>query len=163
MCAACITLFFIGFVKKRGAFPKMWRKSSIVCFKRSRRLHGSFSAWIAVLFWAVEDLLRFLRLYRHGDRRLRGCSGYELTVEFRFPVLFASSITEFWRRWHISLSTWLRDYLYISLGGNRGSKAFFVYRNLMLTMVLGGLWHGASWNFIIWGAMHGIALIVHRE
>jgi alginate O-acetyltransferase complex protein AlgI len=71
-------------------------------------------------------------------------------------------VTEFWRRWHISLSTWLRDYLYISLGGNRGTK-LFTYRNLMLTMVLGGLWHGASWNFVIWGGIHGLALIVHRE
>jgi alginate O-acetyltransferase complex protein AlgI len=87
--------------------------------------------------------------------------GYELTLNFDFPY-FSRNITEFWRRWHISLSTWLRDYLYISLGGNRGSK-LFTYRNLMLTMLLGGLWHGASWNFVIWGGLHGLALIVHRE
>jgi alginate O-acetyltransferase complex protein AlgI len=87
--------------------------------------------------------------------------GYELCENFRFPYL-ATSITDFWRRWHISLSTWLRDYLYITLGGNRGSR-WFTHRNLMLTMVIGGLWHGAGWNFVLWGAIHGVALVVHKE
>jgi D-alanyl-lipoteichoic acid acyltransferase DltB (MBOAT superfamily) len=86
--------------------------------------------------------------------------GIELTENFNRPY-FATSITQFWRRWHISLSTWLRDYLYIPLGGNRGPK-WFVYRNLMITMLLGGLWHGASWNFVVWGGLHGIALAVHK-
>jgi alginate O-acetyltransferase complex protein AlgI len=90
-----------------------------------------------------------------------GLLGYELCLNFNFPY-FSRSITEFWQRWHISLSSWLRDYLYISLGGNRGTK-LFTYRNLMLTMLLGGLWHGASWTFVIWGGLHGLALIVHRE
>ena len=79
--------------------------------------------------------------------------GFHFPENFRRPYL-ASSITEFWRRWHISLSTWLRDYLYIPLGGNRGGR-LKTYRNLMLTMLLGGLWHGASWNFVIWGGYHG--------
>jgi alginate O-acetyltransferase complex protein AlgI len=87
--------------------------------------------------------------------------GYELTINFNFPY-FSRNVTEFWTRWHISLSTWLRDYLYIPLGGNRGSK-LFTYRNLMLTMLIGGLWHGASWHYLIWGGMHGIALVVYRE
>lgn len=87
--------------------------------------------------------------------------GYELTRNFNFPYL-ATSITDFWRRWHISLSSWLRDYLYISLGGNRGGR-WFTHRNLALTMLLGGLWHGAGWNFIVWGAIHGVALVVHKE
>ena len=86
--------------------------------------------------------------------------GYELPQNFDAPYTSAS-LQEFWRRWHISLSSWLRDYLYISLGGNRDS-AWKTYRNLMLTMVLGGLWHGASWNFVIWGALHGGALAVNR-
>jgi D-alanyl-lipoteichoic acid acyltransferase DltB (MBOAT superfamily) len=86
--------------------------------------------------------------------------GIDLMVNFNHPY-FATSITTFWRRWHISLSTWLRDYLYIPLGGNRGPK-WFVYRNLMLTMLLGGLWHGAAWTFVIWGGIHGIALAVHK-
>ncbi|HQY60596.1 MAG: MBOAT family protein [Myxococcales bacterium] len=86
--------------------------------------------------------------------------GYELPLNFNAPYT-SRDLQEFWRRWHISLSTWLRDYLYISLGGSRGS-AWKTYRNLMLTMVLGGLWHGASWNFVIWGALHGGALAVNR-
>lgn len=89
-----------------------------------------------------------------------GLLGYRLCANFNAPYL-ALDITDFWRRWHISLSSWLKDYLYISLGGNRGGR-IFTYRNLMLTMVLGGLWHGASWNFVLWGFMHGLALIVHK-
>ena len=86
--------------------------------------------------------------------------GYELPRNFDAPYTSAD-LQEFWRRWHISLSSWLRDYLYVTLGGNRGGT-WKTYRNLMLTMVLGGLWHGASWNFVIWGALHGGALAVNR-
>jgi D-alanyl-lipoteichoic acid acyltransferase DltB (MBOAT superfamily) len=86
--------------------------------------------------------------------------GFDIMLNFNLPYL-ALSPSDFWRRWHISLSTWLRDYLYISLGGNRGGT-FFTYRNLFLTMLLGGLWHGASWTFVIWGAYHGALLIVYR-
>lgn len=86
--------------------------------------------------------------------------GFELMINFRLPY-FATDPSSFWRRWHISLSTWLRDYLYIPLGGNRGSTAK-TYRNLFLTMLLGGLWHGASWTFVIWGAYHGTLLSVYR-
>ncbi len=92
--------------------------------------------------------------------------GIALLLGFRFNINFDSpyksaSITEFWRRWHISLSSWLRDYLYISLGGNRKGK-FRQYLNLIITMFLGGLWHGASWNFVIWGMFHGVALALHK-
>lgn len=86
--------------------------------------------------------------------------GIDLMQNFNRPYL-ATGPSDFWRRWHISLSTWLRDYLYIPLGGNRGSS-FATYRNLMLTMVLGGLWHGAAWNFIFWGLFHGGMLCVWR-
>jgi len=86
--------------------------------------------------------------------------GYELAVNFEAPY-FSTSVREFWQRWHISLSTWLRDYLYIPLGGNRGGR-WYAARNLMLTMLLGGLWHGANWTFILWGFLHGLALVVHR-
>ncbi|NMH29418.1 MBOAT family O-acyltransferase [Flavobacterium silvaticum] len=86
--------------------------------------------------------------------------GFRLSTNFRTPYKSAS-VTEFWRRWHISLSTWLRDYLYISLGGNRKGK-FRTYLNLFLTMLLGGLWHGASWKFVIWGVLHGLALVIER-
>ncbi|HEX6273804.1 MAG TPA: MBOAT family O-acyltransferase [Polyangiaceae bacterium] len=86
--------------------------------------------------------------------------GYELTKNFDAPY-FARNLREFWQRWHISLSTWLRDYLYIPLGGNRGS-AFRASRNLLLTMLLGGLWHGANWTFVLWGFLHGLGLALHR-
>jgi D-alanyl-lipoteichoic acid acyltransferase DltB (MBOAT superfamily) len=90
--------------------------------------------------------------------------GLALLLGFRFPVNFdgpytARNLQDFWRRWHMTLSRWLRDYLYIPLGGNRGSR-WFTARNIMITMILGGLWHGANWTFIIWGALHGAAQVV---
>lgn len=92
--------------------------------------------------------------------------GIALMIGIQIPMNFdspyqSSSITEFWRRWHISLSSWLRDYLYISLGGNRNGR-FMQYINLMITMLLGGLWHGASWKFVIWGGMHGVVLGIDK-
>lgn len=86
--------------------------------------------------------------------------GFELMPNFREPY-FARSPSDFWNRWHISLSTWLRDYLYVPLGGNRGGR-YRTYRNLMITMVLGGLWHGAAWNFVWWGVFHGTLLVGYR-
>ena len=79
--------------------------------------------------------------------------GFDLTPNFNFPYL-ARGFSDFWRRWHISLSSWLRDYLYIPLGGSRAGR-LLTYRNLMITMLLGGLWHGAAWTFVAWGALHG--------
>jgi D-alanyl-lipoteichoic acid acyltransferase DltB (MBOAT superfamily) len=86
--------------------------------------------------------------------------GYKLPINFDSPYQSAS-ITEFWRRWHISLSSWLRDYLYISLGGNRIGK-IRTYINLMITMLIGGLWHGAALRFVVWGALHGIGLAFEK-
>jgi alginate O-acetyltransferase complex protein AlgI len=86
--------------------------------------------------------------------------GIDLMVNFRRPY-FAVNPSDFWRRWHISLSTWLRDYVYISAGGNRGGE-FTTYRNLMLAMVLGGIWHGANWTFVAWGVFHGVLLCAYR-
>ena len=86
--------------------------------------------------------------------------GIELRLNFRLPY-FATTPGDFWQRWHISLSSWLRDYLYIPLGGNRHGERK-MYRNLILTMLLGGLWHGAAWNFVLWGAYHGLLLILFR-
>jgi len=88
------------------------------------------------------------------------CLGFALPDNFRMPYA-AIGFSDFWRRWHISLSTWLRDYLYIPLGGNRGTETR-TYVNLMLTMLLGGLWHGASWTFVVWGGLHGFYLAVER-
>lgn len=86
--------------------------------------------------------------------------GFKLPRNFNLPYL-SHNVSEFWKRWHITLSTWLQEYLYISLGGNRKGK-LRTYCNLILTMVLGGIWHGASWNYVIWGALHGVALAIHK-
>jgi alginate O-acetyltransferase complex protein AlgI len=88
------------------------------------------------------------------------CLGFSLPDNFRFPYA-AIGFSDFWRRWHISLSSWLRDYLYIPLGGNRASGSRTVV-NLMLVMLIGGLWHGASWTFVVWGGLHGLYLVVER-
>jgi alginate O-acetyltransferase complex protein AlgI len=98
--------------------------------------------------------------YSSIARGLAKLMGFELMPNFCQPYL-ATNPSDFWRRWHISLSTWLRDYLYIPLGGNRGSSVA-TYRNLMITMVLGGLWHGAALNFVAWGVFHGGILCIHR-
>lgn len=110
----------------------------------------AFAIQIYCDFSAYSDIAR-------GAARMMG---FDLMRNFNLPY-FAVNPSDFWRRWHISLSTWLRDYLYIPLGGNRTSAAG-VYRNLALTMLLGGLWHGATWLFVMWGAYHGLLLCVHR-
>jgi alginate O-acetyltransferase complex protein AlgI len=154
----CLVLFFIGFVKK-ACISENVAPIADQLFAAPDKF-DAFGTWIGVLFYAIQiycDFSGYTDMAIASARLL----GYELTPNFNFPY-FAASVADFWRRWHISLSTWLRDYLYIPLGGNRGSK-WFTWRNLMLTMLLGGLWHGASWNFVLWGALHGIALIVCRE
>jgi D-alanyl-lipoteichoic acid acyltransferase DltB (MBOAT superfamily) len=122
------------------------------------------------LYSGIENLFG---VYGYGLQIYCDFSGYSdmaigiaLLLGFKFNINFDSpyksaNIQEFWRRWHISLSSWLRDYLYISLGGNRKGK-IRTYINLFITMLLGGLWHGANWNFIIWGALHGAALAAHK-
>lgn len=120
-----------------------WRTLLVGTYGFALQIYGDFSGY--------TDIAR-------GSSRLLGI---ELPVNFDQPYL-SRNITEFWQRWHISLSTWLRDYLYIPLGGNRGSETT-TYRNLMLTMLLGGLWHGASWTFVVWGAIHGCLLALHRR
>jgi alginate O-acetyltransferase complex protein AlgI len=98
--------------------------------------------------------------YTDIARGIAKLMGFELVLNFNLPY-FATSPKEFWTRWHISLSSWLRNYLYIPLGGNRGGE-HKMYRNLMITMVLGGLWHGAAWNFVLWGVYQGGLLVLHR-
>jgi D-alanyl-lipoteichoic acid acyltransferase DltB (MBOAT superfamily) len=98
--------------------------------------------------------------YSNMARGIARCLGFDLMANFDLPY-FARTPAEFWRRWHISLSRWLRDYLYIALGGNRHGTAA-MYRNLMITMLLGGLWHGAAWTFVAWGAFHGAIQVLYR-
>lgn len=116
-------------------------------------------AWVATVGFGMEIYLDFSG-YSEMALGLACMFGVTLPLNFRFPYL-ARSATEFWHRWHMSLSRWLRDYLYISIGGNRGGR-FNSYRNLMVTMLLGGLWHGANWTFVFWGFLHGALLITHR-
>jgi D-alanyl-lipoteichoic acid acyltransferase DltB (MBOAT superfamily) len=123
------------------------------------RSQTSLTLLVAVFMFALQIYGDFAG-YTDIARGLSRMMGIELVRNFEHPY-FAPNITAFWRRWHMSLSSWLRDYLYIPLGGNRGPK-WHAYRNLMLTMLLGGLWHGASWNFVIWGGLHGLALSVHK-
>jgi D-alanyl-lipoteichoic acid acyltransferase DltB (MBOAT superfamily) len=121
--------------------------------------HSSLSLLLAVYAYAFQIFLDF-SAYTDIARGCGRLLGLELPHNFLAPYR-ARSPADFWRRWHMTLSTWLRDYLYIPLGGNRGGKAFMV-RNLMVTMLLGGLWHGADWKFIVWGALHGVYLVVYR-
>jgi alginate O-acetyltransferase complex protein AlgI len=153
-----LVMFLVGFVKKACIAETV--APYVDHYFAVAPTQTALSAWIAVLLYAVQiycDFSGYTDMAIAAARLL----GYDLTVNFNFPY-FARNLTDFWRRWHISLSTWLRDYLYIPLGGNRGSL-LFTYRNLMLTMLLGGLWHGAAWGFVVWGALHGAGLILHRE
>jgi alginate O-acetyltransferase complex protein AlgI len=147
-----------------GLFKKVVIADGLV-----RTVNSVFSAsghpsWIdvivATLFFTLQIYCDFSG-YTDMARGTAKLLGFDLMVNFNLPY-FSRNPREFWARWHISLSTWLRDYLYIPLGGNRyGTKK--TYKNLMVTMILGGLWHGAAWNFILWGFYHGILLCLHRD
>ena len=120
---------------------------------------GPAAAWLGVVAYAFQIYFDF-SAYSDMAVGLGRMFGFRIVENFNSPYLSAS-LTEFWRRWHISLSTFLRDYLYIPLGGNRKGAAR-TYVNLMTVMVIGGLWHGASWTFLVWGAMHGLMLALER-
>ncbi len=120
---------------------------------------SSEAVWMAVIAFAIRVYCDFSG---YSDMAL-GCAhllGYKLTVNFRMPYI-SQNVAEFWRRWHISLSTWLRDYVFIPLGGSRGSF-LFTGANLIITFGIAGLWHGATWCWVVWGLVHGFMLIVHR-
>jgi D-alanyl-lipoteichoic acid acyltransferase DltB (MBOAT superfamily) len=153
-----LVLFLTGFIKKACIADAV---APIV--DHYFAAPGNFtagSAWVAITFYSIQVYCDFSG---YTDMAIASAQllGYELPVNFRFPY-FAQDISDFWHRWHISLSSWLRDYLFIPLGGSRGGR-WFVYRNIMITMLLGGLWHGAAWTMVIWGGLHGLALVVHRE
>jgi alginate O-acetyltransferase complex protein AlgI len=121
---------------------------------------GPLGAWVGLYAFTFQIYFDFSG---YSDIAI-GCArllGYHLPDNFNLPYA-ASSFSDFWRRWHISLSTWLRDYVYIPLGGNRMPTSAGVYRNLMITMLLGGLWHGAAWHFVLWGLAHGCYLALER-
>lgn len=120
---------------------------------------ATIDAWLGVLAFSGQIFFDFAG-YSTCAIGIGACFGFSLPDNFRYPYA-AIGFSDFWRRWHITLSTWLRDYLYIPLGGNRKGE-FRTYVNLMVTMLLGGLWHGASWTFVVWGALHGTYLCVEK-
>jgi alginate O-acetyltransferase complex protein AlgI len=123
------------------------------------KIPGTLDAWIATLAFSGQIFCDFAG-YSTTAIGAAMCLGFAMPDNFRFPYA-AVGFSDFWRRWHITLSTWLRDYLYIPLGGNRHGPAR-TYFALMLTMLLGGLWHGASWTFVVWGGLHGLYLASER-
>lgn len=129
-----------------------------LCFEAPETF-SSIHLMLGVIFYSFQIYCDFSG-YSDIAIGLARILGFDFPENFKTPY-FSKNFSEFWTRWHITLSSWLRDYLYISLGGNRHGT-FFTYRNLMITMLLGGLWHGASWVFVFWGFLHGMYLVVQR-
>ena len=147
-----------------GLFKKVAIADALAPFVDQTFTDAGEQSWVNLLFGAYAFALQIYGDFAGYSDVARGSSrllGIELPLNFEQPYL-SRNMTVFWRTWHISLSNWLRDYLYIPLGGNRGGTTFLIYRNLMATMLLGGLWHGASWTFVVWGGLHGVYLCVHR-
>lgn len=150
-------LFLMGVFKKLAIADHMARFADPVF--QSPAQYSTAAVWMATLAYALQIYCDFSG---YTDMALGSAHmlGYKLAKNFNMPYL-AANVSEFWRRWHISLSSWLRDYLFIPIGGSRGTERQ-TCRNLLVTMALGGLWHGANWTFVVWGILHGLLLIVHR-
>jgi alginate O-acetyltransferase complex protein AlgI len=151
------TLFLFGYVKKACVADNFAGVVDHVF--ADPEAYGPAGRWLALLLYGVQIYCDFSG-YSDMAIATAGMLGFELPVNFAFPYL-ASNVTQFWRRWHISLSTWFRDYLYVPLGGNRRGPAR-TYLNLVAVFLLCGLWHGASWRFVVWGLVHGFFLVVER-
>jgi D-alanyl-lipoteichoic acid acyltransferase DltB (MBOAT superfamily) len=153
-----VQLFLIGAFKKMAIADRMAMFCDPVL--SNPEAYNSVAMWFAVLAYAVRIYCDFSG---YSDMAIGAAHllGYKLTMNFNMPYL-AVNVSDFWRRWHISLSTWLRDYVFIPLGGSRGSR-WQNYRNLMITMTLGGLWHGAAWGYVVWGIAHGALLVIHKQ
>ena len=121
---------------------------------------GALELWLFAWAFAFQIYFDF-SAYTDIGRGSAMLFGYHIPINFNLPFI-ADNMADFWKRWHISLSTWLRDYLFIPLGGSRCSK-WRAQFNIFITMALGGLWHGAAWNFVVWGIYHGLCLVAHRE
>lgn len=146
----------------RGLFKKVYVADNLALFVDqvfARNSATGAEVLCGVYAFALQIYCDFSG-YSDIARGCAKCMGFELMLNFKHPYI-AESPSDFWQRWHISLSTWLRDYLYVPLGGNQGGPRR-TCRNLMLTMLLGGLWHGAEWKFVVWGGYHGLLLIVFR-
>jgi alginate O-acetyltransferase complex protein AlgI len=155
--ASGLELVLLGFFKKMVLADRLAVLASAVLNEPAA--YSRHWVWLGALCYTLQiycDFSGYTDIARGAARML----GYELPQNFNFPYLSASP-TEFWRRWHMTLSRWLRDYLYIPLGGNRRGE-LRRNANLMITMALGGLWHGAGWTFVVWGVFHGVLLVGHR-
>jgi alginate O-acetyltransferase complex protein AlgI len=155
---ACLTLFLIGYFKKAVVSDNL-APIVDVYFQNP----DNYSVWGAFTAVYYSGCILYCDFSGYSDMACAtaGLLGYRLCSNFNFPY-FASNVNDFWNRWHISFSSWMRDYVYISLGGNRGTK-FFAYRNLTISLVLCGLWHGAGTNFIIFGIFHAVGVLVWLE
>jgi len=154
---AHLSLFLFGYVKKAVVGDNF--APVIERIFDNPEAFGPLAKWMGLSMFSVQIYCDFSG-YSDMAIACAGLLGYALPINFNFPYL-ARTITEFWRRWHISLSSWFRDYLYIPLGGNRSSTTR-TYWNLFLVFFICGLWHGASWNFVVWGLFHGLFLIFER-
>jgi alginate O-acetyltransferase complex protein AlgI len=151
-------LIFIGLFKK-VVIANVLATEIVDTVFASPQQHSGLEVLVGIYGYAIQ-------IYADFSGYTDIAIGLALLLGFRFPQNFdspytATSIQDFWRRWHMTLSRWLRDYLYVPLGGNRGGR-LATYRNLMLTMVIGGLWHGAAWTFVVWGAIHGTFLCIEH-
>ncbi len=155
---AAALLFLIGFVKKTCIADNIAPYVDQVF--HNPQAYDLAASWTAIMLYAAQIYCDFSG-YSDMAIAVAGFMGYKLVLNFDAPYL-ATSIQDFWRRWHMSLSTWIRDYIYISLGG-RSKKLLMTYRNLMITMLAGGLWHGAAWTFVAWGGLHGLGLVANHE
>lgn len=152
-----LTFLFLGYMKKVLVSDNLAPK--IDHYFENFLYLDSIYLLSGLLLFSIQIYFDFSG-YSDIARGLAKLMGIDLVVNFKQPY-FATSPSEFWKRWHISLSTWLKDYIYISLGGNRKNFPRTLW-NLIITMLLGGLWHGASWNFILWGAIHGFYLVTYK-
>src|SRR5829696_7193880 len=153
-----LLLLSLGLFMKVVLADSMLSKSADMVFSAPNALH-TLDAWMGVLAFSGQIFFDFAG-YSTCAIGVASCLGFVLPENFLYPYA-AVGFSDFWRRWHITLSAWLRDYLYIPLGGNRTGK-FKTYVNLMITMLLGGLWHGANWTFVVWGGLHGLYLCVEK-
>ncbi len=151
-------LLSLGLFMKVVLADSMLASPANTVFGSQQALHP-LDAWMGLLAFSGQIFFDFAG-YSTCAIGVAACLGFVLPENFKYPYA-ATSFSDFWRRWHITLSSWLRDYLYIPLGGNR-KGVFRTYINLMITMLLGGLWHGANWTFVVWGALHGLYLCVEK-
>ncbi|MGN1310119.1 MAG: MBOAT family O-acyltransferase [Clostridia bacterium] len=155
-CASGLKRFIIGLSKKVLISNQM---AVIADYVFDGNIMGTSIVWIAALAYTFQIYFDFSG-YSDMAIGLGKMFGFNFLENFNYPYI-ATSITDFWRRWHISLSTWFRDYVYIPLGGNRVSKLRWIF-NILIVWALTGLWHGANWNFIIWGAYFGVILLIEK-